>query len=141
MTTVAWDGKTLAADKQAEINGIKQRVTKIRRLPNGSIVGSSGCAVVGRIYIQWLQVGGPRPDVLDGDDWCAVLEIKPDGSIWRHEKYGCLLIEEDFYACGSGSGLALAAMECGKTAAEAVVIASKFDTGTGSEVDTLTLHD
>ncbi len=46
---------------------------------------------------------------------------------------------DPFAAIGSGSGIALGAMAAGKTAAEAVEIAARFDSGTGNGVDVLEL--
>jgi hypothetical protein len=42
MTTIAWDGKTLAADKCAWHWSLKFRISKLRRLNDGRI---AGCAV------------------------------------------------------------------------------------------------
>jgi hypothetical protein len=41
MTVIVWDGKTLAADKQATQADLKRKVTKIHRL-RGHLVGVSG---------------------------------------------------------------------------------------------------
>ena len=41
MTTIAWDGKTLAADKLASYGELRTTVTKIFRLSDGSLVGGA----------------------------------------------------------------------------------------------------
>ena len=46
-----------------------------------------------------------------------------------------LEIRMPFYAVGSGRDFAIGAMHCGKTPAEAVEIASKYDLKTGMEID------
>ena len=43
MTTVAWDGKELAADRRMVIGGCVYETTKIRRLSDGRLVGAAGC--------------------------------------------------------------------------------------------------
>lgn len=42
-----------------------------------------------------------------------------------------IMVNQPFYAVGSGMNYAMAAMECGKSPIEAVKIASKFDRSTG----------
>lgn len=140
MTTIAWDGESLAADKLADC-GYAMTTTKIRRTSDGRLLGASGDAGLARKMLDWLELGGGRPEDQKGkDDWVAVLEILPTGEIWRHERFGKFKIEDSTVAIGSGRDLAMAAMECGKTAMEAVLIASKFDTATGRGVDVLKLN-
>lgn len=43
MTIIAWDGKTLAADKRGTVAGMAYTVTKIHRLPDGLVAFDTGC--------------------------------------------------------------------------------------------------
>lgn len=138
MTTVAWDGRTLAADKRATVSGIRSTVTKVARGPNGNMVGLAGTLALFEDVIAWLCHGGERPESQDDKhEWCSVLEIDPQGRCWKHERSGRYLIEDRMAAIGTGGDFALAAMALGKTAAEAVQLASRFDTRTGDGVDAL----
>ena len=42
MTTIAWDGKTLAADRQAAQNGMRFAKTKVAAAADGGICGVAG---------------------------------------------------------------------------------------------------
>ena len=63
------------------------------------------------------------------------LILYPDGTIETGSTYGIVHeCNEPFYAIGSGTKCALAAMHCGKSAAEAVEIAKLIDPHTGGKV-------
>ena len=65
MTIIAWDGKTLAADKAASNCGYLRTVTKIYRVPSG-LVGFAGDGSRAFALLQWFRDGCdpakyPRP--------------------------------------------------------------------------------
>lgn len=129
----------MAADKQATNNNCRMTVTKIKRLKDGSIAGISGNLDVGLLVLAYIE-GGEKPVWLEKDDFPVIIFVKPDRTIWGIEKYlNAFQIEEKRAACGSGRDFALAAMACGKTAQEAVELASQFDCSTGMGIDTLML--
>jgi ATP-dependent protease HslVU (ClpYQ) peptidase subunit len=139
MTVIAWDGKTLAADKQFTSAGLRRTGCKLFRLRDG-IVGIEGRTSDALSLLAWLR--GNReptnfPESCKGDDAPAVLGII-NGTIqyWNGSPYP-VTYDEPFTATGSGRDYAIAAMHCGKTAAEAVEIASVYDNGCGMGVDTL----
>lgn len=135
MTTIAWDGKTLAGDTQTRI--FRARKAKLHRLPDGSLFGACGYTEHAVAALQWLQNGGDKPKLGDG---FHALWIRAFGGFSVLEE-GLIAIEYDmpFYAVGSGRDFAMAAMRCGKTAREAVLIAHEFDPDTGDEVQELTI--
>ena len=136
MTTVAWDGTAISADKQADAGGLKYRATKIGRLGDGRLYGFCGEADYCLEMVEWLN-GGPRPEQKDKDDWSTMMVIDK-GKILRFERRAVpIVVEEKTHAIGSGRDFAMAAMACGKSSREAVLIAHQFDTGTGAEVDTI----
>ena len=143
MTTIAWDGKALAADKQSNSASGNQRVTKIRRLSDGRLVGGAGDAVMVHLYYDWLEAGSPlpRPIWSDVDENICVLEISPSGQVWRHEAFGRYPIDDSQATTGTGGAFARGAMAAGKTAAEAVAIAIELDMYSGVGVDVLVLHE
>lgn len=140
MTTIAWDGKTLAADKQATWNDVARATTKIRRAKNGELLGFSGSALMQEPWFDWVENGGDFPEP-PKDCGGNMLRIHLDGSftLYCGDKYGTTYDAGQTFAIGSGADFALAAMEMGKTAKQAVKLACKIDLNSGLGVDTLTL--
>ena len=142
MTTIAWDGHTLAADRRVNSNGLIRTTTKIRRMRDGRLCGVSGHADAGMAALDWLEdTSLPRPAwMADKDEFCNVIEIDNYGYVWLYERFGRFRGEDRFTAIGSGRDFAISAMHFGKNAAEAVRFASFYDIWTGDGVDTLTLE-
>lgn len=143
MTTVAFSKGTLAADTQMTFgDSSKARVSKIVRLADGSLFATAGSIRPGAKLKEWAMGGfdpakrpkfGPKAEV-------EALHIKPDGTIWYYD--GSAIpdkLEDKFYAIGSGGAYALAAMACGRSAARAVKIAARFDSGTSEPVESISL--
>lgn len=140
MTVIVWDGKTLAADRRASIGGsLIREVTKIFRVGE-CLVGYSGDSDLGEAVLDWFRNGrDPATYPNKIDNWAGFLVVWPDGSLWRYERTPFpLKFDPQTFAVGSGRDFALAAVHCGKTAAEAVLVASHFESGCGNGVDTLT---
>jgi hypothetical protein len=67
------------------------------------------------------------------------MELRADG-IWVYESTIIPAhIKEPFYAIGTGSAYALAAMHLGKSPKEAVEIAALFDPATRGPIDVITI--
>lgn len=134
MTTIAWDGKTLAADSRATSNGMPYKAVKIFTLSDGSIFAGSGdygqvCAI--RDWLYDLENPKSKPNA---DDFAGLI-VSPRGDAFRLEAALIRLpIHEAFHAMGSGRDFAMAAMHCGRTAREAIEIAALYDVFTGGEV-------
>lgn len=144
MTCIAWDGKTLAADKRCCYGGLIGTVTKIHRV-RGVLVGGSGESAFINAMIQWIKEGrdaGSFPkSQSDKDDWQPVLVIEVDGRISMYERTAFPIRREDrFIAIGSGRDFAMAAMHLGRSAREAVEVACALDCGCGNGIDTLGLE-
>ena len=143
MTVIAWDGKTLAADKRGTFGGLSRRVTKIF-VVHDELVGIAGNACEGYDLIAWIEGGCKLLEfpVNQRDEklWAECLVIARDGSvrIYQRSPNACY-IHDRFTAIGSGRDFALAAMHLGKSAREAVEVACVFDTGCGNGVDTIQL--
>lgn len=134
MTTIAWDGKTLAADSQAQTT-FKTRSRKLYRLPDGAIFGAAGFVQEALAVLAWLN-GGEKPGDLENFEGLIINKAGGDVLGMRLMREPVL---EPFYAIGSGAHYALAAMACGKSAVEAVRIAARFDPGTGGPVEFMRL--
>lgn len=142
MTTIAWDGTSLAADRRAVNANLSRTVTKIRRLHN-NLVAYAGNASLGEEMVNWFRNGANAADFpaaqRDKEDWTVLVVVQPGGVVTVYERSPHpITFHDPFYAAGSGRDFALAAMRCGRTATKAVELASAFDIYTGNGVDTLT---
>ena len=148
MTVIAWDGTTLAADKQCTNNGYKTTVTKIYRFDDGRLVGAASHSHICVAFIEWLRRGGNIPDILKSAKEEKVagagIEILPNGKIHRYQ-IGVssipLHFEDKFIAIGSGFEYAVGAMAMGADAIKAVEITSRFSSSCGMGVDSLRLNE
>ncbi len=145
MTTVAWDGHTLAADKRSCFGTLIHTVTKIYRV-RGCLVAGAGDFDRIQETVAWFESGADPaklpPFQRDNNDFVGLVVIQPDKTILRYERGPYpFKIESPFYAMGSGRDFAMAAMHLGKTASEAVEVAMALDSGSGNGIDTMTLAD
>jgi|SRR6185312_4283442 len=133
MTTIAWDGFTLAGDTQSNAI-IKRRIRKVFQINENSYFGGSGFYEDCLLVRDWLIIGGNKPTI--GDNFSGI--IIRDGIAFRIEqKLIESPIQESHHAIGSGSAYAMMAMHLGKTAEEAVTLASLFDSDTNNNVTIL----
>lgn len=142
MTTVAFDGRTMASDTLAtDAWGMKEEVRDKILRGSDFLVGGSG--EHGAIKRWWAQVchfdleqvlayGYPDYNADSNDQ--HIMIAGESGRIWRHVMGGFFECSRRFHAVGSGRDYALAAMALGKTAEEAVRLAMTFDNGTGGDV-------
>lgn len=145
MTTICWDGTTLAADRRLSGAFISTSAAKIVRTPDRRLIGCAGGATQCRAMVEWLlkpkRTLDTMPDFQLEEDTCVdAIEVMTDGTIRVYEQGGWFVIEDSRYAIGSGSKFAMAAMYCGKSADDAVRVAAQFDPITGGGVDCLTLN-
>ena len=133
MTTVAYDGKEMAADSQATSENIKTYTTKIFKGPN-YILGFSGPIDEGYVFKAILEEEMKNKDAKLSKGFTALVWWD-SGEI--EEYYNSMVpvpVIDKYAALGSGMSIALAAMYSGKTAREAVEIAKKLDVYTGGKV-------
>jgi len=135
MTTIAWDGKTLAADSQTGM--FKRDAVKIHRLRRG-LFGSCGALQDNVAVKEWLDdPDRPKPSVDDGFHGILI----ENGKVFSIENKLVLMDEHgQFFACGSGREYAMAAMHLGCDARAAVSVAGVFDHCTGGEIIALELQ-
>ncbi len=145
MTTIAVRDGVMAADTQGQETNKLCRAKKLFRLSNGGIVGFSGVWTDGKLFVDWYDAGAnidepPKWRIQDGEivDFNALV-LKPSGTyLWSYN-----LVEDEmldaFWAIGSGSAAALAAMYLGCGAESAVNIAMKVDPLTGGCVEIMRL--
>lgn len=144
MTVIAFDGRTLAADKRmCHAAGMVRTVTKIVRAPDGSLLAITGGLDVGLELRAWFIAGANPVDfpAKAREDTATLIVIKQNGEIWTWASgpYGAR-IESEKAAFGSGRDFAETAMYLGKSAAEAVTVACLFQSDCGNGIDTLELR-
>ena len=125
MTTIAWDGKTLAADSQCTGDWLEQYpVNKIHKVDDCYLAGA-GNSVDLIAYINGEEIKG---------DEIEVLRVTKKGKVTYHKNGNGHLDVKGKTAIGSGAGFAMGAMLAGATATETVKIASKLDPYTGGKI-------
>lgn len=143
MSCVAWDGTTIAADKQATNMGLRFKATKIRLLASGEVLAWCGDQDSGASISKWYEEGA---DVTkwptcqaDKDRWCRLIVVSYSSlKVYAREPVA-IPCEDAFMAWGSGRDYALGAMMRGATAREAIEVAMRFDNGCGLGIDSFTL--
>lgn len=144
MTTVATDGRSMAADQLAQDSGglVVAFRPKIKRLADGRIVGMAGSAYDFEPFCAWLEAGGDPAAVPKLYEKSETLVLHPNGEVWTYSDGGQPLKDELLpTAIGSGCELAIGAMEAGATPAEAVAISCKRHTGSAGPIDVIHLDD
>lgn len=131
MTTIAFDGKTLASDSLVTCDGmICGDVTKIHRI-DGGYIGCAGDLSDIASVVYWLQGTSDKPK--DVSVFSAII-VLDDGRAFemdeRMVRFQCAIPN----AVGSGAKYALTAMKLGKSASEAVEVAISMDIYSGGEV-------
>lgn len=145
MTVIAWDGRTLAADKRMCSGHTVQSTTKIRRFGR-ELMAVAGNLSIGKEMMAWYEAGAKPAEFPASnrnlDEGCSLIVVRADASVWKYESSPFPFnAEGPFAAFGCGDSAALVAMACGKTAAEAVALVSQFDRACGNGCDTLDFHE
>lgn len=145
MTVIAWDGRTLAADKRTSFGGAHATTTKVHRLASGELVAGVGNTAQISEMLAWLA-GSRDPATYPADaqrkpdDCVSMLVVQLDGTLHQYEHTAHpIVIENRQWSIGSGGDFAMMAMHLGKTAVEAVELASLFCSNCGNGVDALEL--
>lgn len=140
MTTIAWDGTTMAGDTLAERGGFGYHVpTKVWKLPDGTLLGGSGSYAQLLTVRKWLGEGGDKPSGID--DLTAIV-VPVDRPPYLLEGLLELPLPSSKYAIGSGRDYAIAAMiHYGDTAFGALVCARRFDIYTKGTITTVTASE
>lgn len=139
MTVIAWDGKTIAADRQVTTNDMRSSTTKLRRLPSGEVIASTGDVCLGRTLMDWYE-GGADPAAypkFQNEEWARLIVVGANGLRYFERYPAAVLCEDQYIAFGSGRDFAMGAMAMGADARRAVEVASQFSTGCGLGCDTM----
>ena len=149
MTVIAWDGKTLAADRQSTGGaGLKRSVSKIskHKMPDGTpyLLGMTGDESVALELREWFNAGadpGKFPSSARDDASTLVVIAAAGGiSMFTSGPYP-LKVDSPQFAWGSGRDFALASMHLGMAAIRACEVACVFQSDCGMGIDDMTLED
>jgi len=141
MTTIAWDGKTLAADRRVSYGSISDaKMTKIAKTKFG-LCGAAGNSSLAAGFKRWFHNGekGDPPTLGKDGEIATAFIIRSSGLRLHYDQCGWYEVDPGPFAIGSGYEIAIGAMESGKSAVQAVQIAAKLDGCTGNEIDILEL--
>ncbi|MBT2300371.1 hypothetical protein J7E70_07825 [Variovorax paradoxus] len=139
MTVIAWDGRLLAADKRTSFGGLHATTQKLHRVGE-RFVGCAGNTAQIQEMLVWLEKGDPEkfPATQRSTADCVSMLVIDNGRILQYENTPYpMVIENGFWAIGSGRDFAMAAMHLGKTAEEAVEVACHLDATCGNGIDVL----
>jgi len=142
MTVIAWDGRSLAADKRMCSGNAIYTVSKLTRHGH-YLIGGAGTAATELQLMEWFKSGADPatfPEACRSYDYTGRLLVvnTKDGSAMRFDSGPYpLKLDRGPAAIGCGDEGAMIAMACGKTAEEAVKIVSQFNSMCGNGVDVL----
>lgn len=144
ITTIAYDGKTVAADGRCTSDSrlLTDKLSKIRD------TGEEIVAVAGTQHtaFAWLDdycsglCPDPQPDDEAGENSFSVVIVNRKSKRAYLSYNGHPPMEVDIpCAIGSGGDIAMGAMLCGRSAKDAVKMASKRDLATGGRIQEVKL--
>lgn len=157
MTTIAVKDGIMVGDGRCSLGStvIKDDIVKVFWI-NNHLMGGAGRARSISTFAQWLQkhtdytivnqeVGDLVdliPPVLQDDEEFTALVLTPDRQVLMYDGNVALNLGQDVTASiGSGSVFAIAAMDAGASAEDAVKIAMKRDVYSGGEITVVQLED
>ncbi len=142
MTTIATDGRTMAADTMSCSNFIDQRPSEKMLFvpacainPRPVLYGGSGCAESVERYFAWVKGEIDEKPKFKSDDF-TIISIDDREVYVMYDQLHRIRVGVP-YAIGSGSEFAMGAMLAGKSPEEAVAIAIRLDKDSGGEVRTM----
>ncbi|KAB0556220.1 hypothetical protein [Pantoea stewartii] len=157
MTTIAWDGSTLASDSQSTSNDVictlnEQKIftpTEKQWSVNGEVVlavGTAGDCGIELQLFEMMEAGLTHKSQFTPEPSFTALAVTGKGRMWIISKntgdaHASISLQLDGYATGSGGMIARAAMHCGKDAIGAVEVATQLDVFSGGKIQSFTAKE
>lgn len=140
MSVIVWDGKSLAADRQATLSDGKIEVCKIRRISNGCVIAATGDFGKGIAKMNWYENGADPlkwSEIEAGNkDFARLIVAFPNGTLVYYDDICCEIeVFSKFVAFGAGRDYAMGALSMGASANRAAWIACEHSTVCGLGVD------
>lgn len=144
MTTIAWDGKTLAADRGSWSGGFHCAAKKVFRItaPDGRVflVAMLGNAAFATDVLRWMQGGAHPGACLDADKEhdCAVV-VDERRKVWRLSSHRLTYREYPgkLHSAGAGQEVVMGALMAGADARKAVRITMQVSDYAARGVDSV----
>lgn len=137
MTTIAVRDGVMASDSCMSGNFVTD-ATKLYK-KDGRIIGICGHVTQALVFVDWYFDRHQRqPSIANENEWEAIVMSK-DGLEYWDASLRPVPIKDKFHAIGSGAELAMGAMEAGKNAKQAVLIACRRDPYSAPPVVTMRL--
>lgn len=141
MTVIAWDGKTLAADRQTTRNNVSFDSQKLFVIDDNCAVATYGYRDEGLSLVEWFKCGEKKedwPEFQKGDNWAGLVVIR-DGKVYEYQQTpNPQPVWANKIAWGAGADVAMGAMAMGADAVKAVEIASQICPSCGFGIDSFT---
>ena len=145
MTVIAWDGKSIAADRRAERGRVIEEHDKLFPGPNGSTISFAGEAAKGLLLVEWYCKGRKLkdwPKFQSTEDFITMIVAGKDGKVdVYYDEPIPVPFSNNFNAWGSGAPFAIGAMAAGATPLEACKIAGKHCVSCGNGYDVIYFED
>lgn len=143
MTTVAFDGRNVAADSMSTVGGIMAGYHGKLFAHRGVIATGTGDAALCKRFRDWVQAGmrGEPPPMKMGENEAQCMLFYAPNRYIDFDEAGPIPLEAPFVAYGSGREIALGALAAGASAARAVEIAASLCPYTGGEITTFAVRD
>ena len=138
MTVIAWDGKTLAADRMAVAGGMMLEQDKLFDLGDGEWAAITGQISKGLALLDWYKSGQQVkdwPEFQKGDDYSVLVIASKEGCKSFYDIPHAVPTHSEFEAWGSGAEYAMGAMAHGANAVEAVIATNKVCSTCGKGFD------
>ena len=146
MTVIAWDGKTLAADRLVVVENIRVGLAaKIRRC-DGNLIGTTGVSAIADMMVDWFLAGrNPAtypPEASGAERYGEIIVVTParEVLIFNNWPTPSTFSADEQVAIGCAWDTAMVAMKCGLSARDAVLKVSEMDIRLGGGVDVLTFE-
>jgi 20S proteasome alpha/beta subunit len=144
MTVIAYDGKSLAADRLCVTGDTLSTAKKLFRISDTVAVSVCGGESACQALLDWIRARdtdnpAPWPECQKTDDWASLIIAGPDGCCYYNREPHPVGVIDKFAAWGVGREAALGAMAMGADAKRAVEIASEWVCGCGRGVDVVRL--
>lgn len=146
MTTIAYRDGVVAADSaETGVDGVIMRCDKLFRKKFGKrniVIATAGDTYSGMVFVDWYGSGKPAPGTLTslGADEDFEVLVFDRGEVWTCNHLCCLVeVIEPYVAIGSGRAHAVTAMDCGRSAKEAVRLACLRNSYSRLPISTMTV--
>ena len=125
MSVIVWDGKTLAADRYADMCGARAVAEKLFLLPTNEVVGFTGALSTGMFLMSLYRVGKLEshwPATQSSDDWARLVVGRSDGLVVYYERSPAAIpVYSNAVTWGAGQDFARMALHLGEDAVSAVL--------------------